>query len=283
MTRLRVVSSGPYACFQDQGRHGRAHQGVPGSGAADRRALLLANRLLGNVEAAAAIEALLGSLVLEAVDDTLVAVTGASCQVWVGSRPEAMSVPLRLRRGDQLRCGAPTRGLRVYVGVRGGFAPPPVLGSRSYDQLGRIGPPPLVPGDELAVGKGGCGPVWWEAAAVAPPNAEPVLRLHRGPRDDWASPAALALLTSAAWTVLAASNRTGLRLSGPVLERRVGELPSEPTLPGAVQLPADGQPILLGPDSGTTGGYPVLGIVCDDDLHHAGQAAPGTALRFRWR
>ncbi len=131
------------------------------------------------------------------------------------------------------------------------------------------------------VGDDVSGPIWWEPAASSPPAAEPVLRLTRGPRVDWASPAALALLTTAAWTVLPASNRTGLRASGPVLERRVGELPSEATLPGAVQLPADGQPILLGPDSGTTGGYPVVAVVCDDDLHHAGQAAPGSVLRWR--
>jgi len=283
VTALHVVASGPYACFQDDGRHGRAHQGVPRSGAADRRAMTLANRLLGNVEHAAAVESLFGSLVLEAVDDVVVAVTGACCEVWVGSRMEAMSVPLHLRRGERLRCSAPTRGLRVYVGVRGGFAPPPVLGSRSYDELGRIGPPPLTPGDELPVGGDVDGPIWWEPVAVAPPAVEPLLRLERGPRDDWASAAALATLTSAAWTVLPASNRTGLRLSGPVLERRAGDLPSEATLPGALQLPADGQPILLGPDSGTTGGYPVVGVVCDEDLDHAGQAAPGTALRFRWR
>jgi len=283
VTRLRVVTPGPYACYQDDGRRGRAHQGIPRSGAADQRASHLVNRLLGNAEPAAVVEALFGSIVLEAVDDAVVAVTGASCQVWVGARPQAMSVALRLRPGEQLRCGSPTLGLRVYVGVRGGFSPPSVLGSRSYDELGRIGPPPLAPGDELPVGGDVCGPIWWEPAAVAPPTAEPVLRLVRGPRDDWATSAALSLLTSVAWTVLPASNRSGLRLSGPVLERRVGELPSEASLPGAVQLPADGQPILLGPDSGTTGGYPVMGVVCDDDLHHAGQAAPGSVLRFRWR
>jgi len=237
---------------------------------------------VGNTEGAAAVEALFGSLVLEAVDDAVVVVTGAICEVSVGSRTEGMHVALQLRPGEQLRCGRPTRGLRVYVAVRGGFAPPRVLGSRSYDGLGRIGPSPLAGGDELAVGRDVGGPIWWEPGAVAPPSAEPVLRLFRGPRDDWASAEALTLLTSSVWTVLPASNRTGLRLCGPVLARRVGELPSEPTLPGAVQLPADGQPILLGPDSGTTGGYPVLGVVCDEDLDHAGQAAPGTGLQFRW-
>jgi biotin-dependent carboxylase-like uncharacterized protein len=238
---------------------------------------------VGNTVAAAAVEALFGSLVLEAVEDAVVAVTGALCEVSVGSRTEGMNVSLQLRPGDPLRCGTPTRGLRVYVTVRGGFAPPPVLGSRSYDGLGQIGPSPLAGGDELAVGRDVEGPIWWEPVAVAPPAAGPVLRLLRGPRDDWASAAALTLLTSSVWTVLPASNRTGLRLSGPVLARRVGELPSEPTLPGALQLPADGQPILLGPDSGTTGGYPVLGVVCDEDLDHAGQAAPGTGLQFRWK
>ena len=282
MSRLIVVEPGPYACFQDLGRPGRAHQGVPRSGAADRRSLRLGNRLVGNAEDAAGVEALLGSLVLEAVDDVVVAVTGASCEVTLGSRREGMHLALRLRAGGRLRCGTPTQGLRVYVTVRGGFVPPPVLGSRSYDELGRIGPPPLAAGDELVVGRDTPGAAWWEPAPVALPVTEPVLRLSRGPRDDWASAEALTLLTSSVWTVRPDSNRTGLRLSGPVLNRRVGELPSEPTVPGAVQLPADGQPILLGPDSGTTGGYPVLGVVFDEDLDHAGQSAPGTGLRFRW-
>lgn len=280
---LRVVAPGPYACFQDLGRPGRAHQGVPRSGAADRAALRLANRVLGNCEGNAAVEALLGSLVLEAVEDTVVAVTGASCDVWVGARLQSAHVALRLRPGDQLRCGTPKRGLRVYLAVRGGFAPPAVLGSRSYDQLGGIGPAPLATGDELAIGRDVTGDIWWEPVPIAQPTVEPVLRLRQGPRDDWASPDALGLLVSSFWTVQAASNRTGLRLAGPRLRRRDGELPSEPTLPGAVQLPADGQPILLGPDSGTTGGYPVLGVVCDEDLDLAGQASPGTGFRFRWR
>lgn len=277
-----VVSPGPYACFQDLGRLGRAHQGVPRSGAADRAALRRGNRLVGNVEGATGIEALFGSLVLQAVDGAVVAVTGAPCPVSIDTRREAMNVSLRLRPREQLRCGPPTAGLRTYVTARGGFAPPTVLGSCSYDELGRIGPAPLTAGDRIALGESTDGPVWWEPTAVAPVAVTPVLSLSRGPRDDWASADALGLLASSLWTVLPQSNRTGLRLSGPVLDRRAGELPSEPTLPGAVQLPADGQPILLGPDSGTTGGYPILGVVRDKDLDHAGQAAPGSLLRFRW-
>jgi len=279
---LTVVSSGPRACFQDLGRLGRASQGVPRSGAADRGALRRGNRLLGNDGGTAGIEALFGSLVLQAVHEVVLAVTGAPSPVWVDERREAMNVSLRLLPGEQLRCGTPTAGLRTYVTARGGFAVPPVLGSRSYDELGHIGPAPLVEGDLLALENPAGGPVWWEPLPVAPPAVTPVLGLSRGPRDDWASAGALRLLTSELWTVLPQSNRTGLRLSGPVLERRAGELPSEPTLPGEVQLPADGQPILLGPDCGTTGGYPIVGVVRDADLDLAGQAAPGSRLRFRW-
>jgi len=282
VTDVVVVLPGPHACFQDLGRLGRAHQGVPRSGAADRGALRRGNRLLGNEEGAAGIEVLFGPLVLEAIGDAVVAVTGASCEVRVGARLEAMNVALRLRPGEQLRCGTSLGGLRIYVTAKGGFEPPAVLGSRSYDELGLIGPAPLVRGDRITLGTHASGPSWWEPTGAAPPAPAPVLGLCRGPRDDWASSEALALLTTALWTVLPQSNRTGLRLSGPLLCRRSGELPSEPTLPGAVQLPAGGQPILLGPDSGTTGGYPVLGVVRDEDLDRAGQAAPGSLLRFRW-
>jgi allophanate hydrolase subunit 2 len=109
-----------------------------------------------------------------------------------------------------------------------------------------------------------------------------VLRIVPGPRDDWFTADALDVLTSVAWTVRPESNRIGLRLDGPRLERsREDELPSEPTLPGALQVPHDGRPILFGPDAPVTGGYPVLAVVREADLDHAAQLRPGDEVRFR--
>ncbi|HWH27933.1 MAG TPA: hypothetical protein VNU26_03040 [Mycobacteriales bacterium] len=139
---LAVVAAGPFTTVQDLGRRGRMHQGVARSGAADRGALRLANRLVGNDEATAGLEVLAGGLVLRAEVPHVVAVTGAEVDVGVGGRREARGVALRMGVGDHLRLAAATAGLRAYVAVRGGIDVPPVLGSRSYDQLGDLGPRP---------------------------------------------------------------------------------------------------------------------------------------------
>jgi allophanate hydrolase subunit 2 len=116
------------------------------------------------------------------------------------------------------------------------------------------------------------------AAAVERPRG-PALHVRLGPRDDWFTTAARALLLSAEWTVCSDSDRVGVRLDGPPLERaHPGELPSEPTLPGAVQVPTGGRPILFGPDAPVTGGYPVIAVV--DDPDPVAQLRPGDRLRF---
>ena len=280
MTALAVEASGPFTTVQDLGRHGLAHLGVPRSGAADRASLRLANRLVGNPEGNAGLEVLGGGLRLTAMGDAVVAVTGARCPVHVDGRPQGPEVSLQLRAGDSLRLGTVTAGVRVYVSVRGGLDVPEVLGSRSYDQLGDFGPMPLRAGDLLAIGDAAAGPACWEPVPVPAPASSVTLRVLAGPRVDWLT-GGVASLTRATWRVADTSNRSGLRLIGPSLDRRVGELASEGLLPGAVQVPADGQPILLGPDAGVTGGYPVVAVVLDADLDLAGQLAPGATLRFR--
>ncbi|NEB20369.1 biotin-dependent carboxyltransferase family protein, partial [Streptomyces coelicoflavus] len=119
---------------------------------------------------------------------------------------------------------------------------------------------------------------------VAPqpgPPAELVLRVAPGPRADWFTPAAMRALTSSVYRVSSASNRIGLRMDGPALERaRPGELPSEGTVLGAVQVPTDGRPVVFLADHPTTGGYPVIGVVRTADLPAAAQAVPGTPVRF---
>jgi allophanate hydrolase subunit 2 len=160
--------------------------------------------------------------------------------------------------------------------VRGGIAVAQVLGSRSTDTLSGLGPPALQAGDVLPIGAPAAAV---SGSAAAPPPADGALTVRFGPRDDWFTDAARALFTTAAWTVRADCDRIGIRLDGPPLARaRGGELPSEPTLPGAVQVPPDG-PIVLGPDAPVTGGYPVLAVVLD--LAPAAQLRPGDTVRFR--
>jgi biotin-dependent carboxylase-like uncharacterized protein len=211
----------------------------------------------------------------------VVAVTGSRGAVTVNDHAEARNVALRLAPGDVLRVGGATRGLRSYLAVRGGVDVMPVLGSRSYDQLGGIGPPPLRAGDSLPIGAEPDRAPYWEVAPVREIDAEPRLRVVAGPREEWLLPPGIGQLTNQPWTVLPMSDRTGLRLSGPRIGRRDAELPSEGLVPGAVQVPADGAPIVLGPDAGVTGGYPVVAVVIDADLDILGQTAPGAQLRFR--
>ncbi|MDT4921863.1 MAG: hypothetical protein QOI15_2765 [Pseudonocardiales bacterium] len=268
---IEVVDPGPLATVQDLGRAGYAALGVPRSGAFDRAALRLANRLVGNPDGSAAIEVTLGGLAVRLSRPATVAFTGAPC----AGAPD-WGVPLSLPGGATVRLAPPTRGLRSYLAVRGGIVVAPVLGSRSTDTLSGIGPAPLRAGDALPVGVVD-GPL--VGASAAEPVRPPVLHLRFGPRDDWFTAAARVALLDATWTVRPECDRVGVRLDGPVLDRaRAGELPSEPTLPGAVQVPPDGRPIVFGPDAPVTGGYPVIGVVTDLDA--AAQLRPGDSVRF---
>jgi biotin-dependent carboxylase-like uncharacterized protein len=279
---LTVLAPGLLTTVQDRGRPGWASIGVTRSGVADRPAADLANRLVGNDAAAAVLEATAGGLQLHAGRTLLVAVTGAPAPVTVDGRSAPFDAPLMLRTGQVLGLGMPPVGLRSYVAVRGGIDVPPVLGSRSTDTLSGLGPAPLRAGDVLAVGGAAAEEPVVDVAPVRAPSVQPVLRVLTGPRRDWLVPAAWSLLTSADWVVTADSNRVGLRLAGPRLERaRTDELPSEGLVAGAVQVPPDGAPVLFLADHPVTGGYPVLAVVGTDDLAAAAQLRPGDRLRFR--
>ncbi|UJW36468.1 biotin-dependent carboxyltransferase family protein [Saccharothrix sp. AJ9571] len=278
-----MVDPGPSALVQDLGRPGLAHLGVPPSGALDVPALRLANRLVGNPESAAGVEALLGGLRVRAGASCTVAVTGAAVPVLVDGGPMGSHVPLHLRAGQTLALGTPATGLRCYLAVSGGIAVEPELRSRSRDVLSEIGPPPLAAGDVLPVGPPTGVPEG--ADVLAPPvfPGELSIPVHLGPRDDWFDDAAAQL--AGPWTVTPESNRVGLRLDGPALRRSVErdgvELPSEGILTGAIQVPPSGLPVVFLADHPSTGGYPVLGVVRARSLAALGQARPGTRLRFR--
>ncbi len=278
MSELLVVRAGPLTTVQDRGRPGLAHLGVPPSGAADLRSFELGNALVGNDPAAAALEATLVGPTLRFDAPALVAVTGAEAGAMLDGRPLVRCEP---REGSLLELGPCTGGVRVYVAARGGIDVAAVLGSRSHDVLTGLGPPPLRDGDVLPLGP----ELPTRAKTLVPdcylPPPEPVLRVLPGPRADWFAPGALEALTSATWWVALASNRVGTRLEGPQLEHvRQEELLSEGLVTGALQVPAAGQPILLGPDHPTTGGYPVLAVVVTEDLPLAGQLAPGATVQF---
>ena len=187
---------------------------------------------------------------------------------------------MQIGAGEELDVGPLADGARAYICMRGGIDVPPVLGSRSTDLLTGLGPPPLRAGDLLGLGPEPATPPVGFVDDLA--RGEPLLRIEPGPRDDWFAPAALDALLGTAWRVSASSNRVGIRLEGPALERtRNEELLSEGVVTGALQVPPSGLPILLLNDHPTTGGYPVLAVVASDDLPVAGQLRPGDLVRFR--
>jgi biotin-dependent carboxylase-like uncharacterized protein len=285
VTTLEVLATGPLTLVEDLGRPGWAAMGVGRSGAFDRGALRLANRLVGNREDAACLEALAGGLALRAADACVVAVTGADGPLEITRRDRTTEVsrrsPLHLLPGDVIGVGAPSSGLRSYVALRGGVRAAPSLGSASRDTLAALGPEPLAVGDVVGAAARALGhPAVDHAASRA--RLGP-LRVLLGPRDDWFTDDAVALLLGSPWVVSPRSDRIGVRLDGPVLTRRHPgvELPSEPVVPGSIQVPPDGRPVVLGPDAPTTGGYPVVAVVVDSDLDRLAHVVPGQILDIR--
>jgi biotin-dependent carboxylase-like uncharacterized protein len=279
---IEVVAPGPLTTVQDLGRAGYAHLGVGESGAADRASLRLANRLVGNEEAAAGLEITFGGLVLRFHARATIALTGAPCSGTVGTRPVFVGGPIEVGAGERLTLRTPTAGLRTYLAVRGGVAVEPVLGSRSTDLLAGLGPAVLAAGDRLPIGAFTSGVPSVDIAPVPSLDGPFTLRITPGPRVDWFVPGALDRLCSAPYQVTPDSNRIGLRLAGSSLERAVtAELPSEGMVLGAVQIPPSGQPVLFLADHPVTGGYPVIAVVVGADVPLAAQARPGQTLAFR--
>ena len=299
MTRIEVLRAGPLTTIQDLGRPGFAHLGVPHSGAADLASLARANTAAGNAPVAAALETTLAGPALRFASRALIALAGAPARVTLNGTPVPFDEPLNVSAGAILDVGQTSSAVSTYVAVAGGIEAAPVLGSRSSDTLTGLGPPPLRRGDVLLAGPAP-DPAWTptlgddarhdseprslvdETARTASPAAGATpLRIRFGPRDDLLAAGAADLLTSESFTVAPASNRVGVRLSGPRLNLASrSELPSEGLVRGAIQLPAGGAPIVMLADHPVTGGYPVIAVVALADLPLIGQLRPGTSVRF---
>ncbi|WP_051232634.1 urea amidolyase family protein [Acidipropionibacterium thoenii] len=295
---LQILATGPQCLVTDLGRPGHADLGVAESGAMDRGAARLANVLVGNPLTAPLIENLAGGLQVRALGDQMVAVTGALVPLTRESsdRTEATNgpqqqparglqheTPIRLMDGEVLSLGAPAAGLRAYLAVRGGVDLPRVLGSAATDVMSQIGPAPLQRGQIL--------PVAPSRRAVEPtpgtrpdplPEGRACARVVLGPRDDWFTAEAVESLLSQRWRVAEDSNRIGLRLEGRPLQRvRQGELASEGTVAGSIQVTTAGIPVILMRDHPVTGGYPVIGVVLPADLDALAQLSPGARIDLR--
>ncbi|MGO9069954.1 5-oxoprolinase/urea amidolyase family protein [Mycobacterium sp.] len=284
MTTLEILHTGPLALIQDLGRVGLAHLGVTRSGAADRRSHTLANRLVANPDDRATIEVTLGGFSARVRGgDVDIAVTGADPSPKVGETMFGANSIQHVRDGEVISLGVPQSGLRSYVAVRGGIDVTPVLGSRSYDVLSAIGPLPLEPGDVLPVGEHTEEYPEVDQAPVAPISERIVeLMVVPGPRDDsLTDPDAL---VHTVWMASDRSDRVGMRLEGrPLTQRNPGrQLPSEGATRGAIRVPPNGLPVILGHDHPVTGGYPVVGVIADEDIDKVAQVRPGQHVRLHW-
>jgi antagonist of KipI len=274
---IQVLHPGLFTTVQDLGREGRGSLGVSASGASDPLSLRVGNRLVGNEDGAAALEMTLRGATLRFEEDALVALAGApmpGLPAWTATR---------VRAGETLSFGVAPWGARAFLCVAGGIAVPPVLGSRSThvaSGLGGMKGRAVHAGDRIPLGvprgparESGLASVAQERLEAA--LRRPALRAVAGPRE------ASEALWASAYSVTDRSDRMGIRLRGPAA------LPPEPagrvtegTVPGAVQVPPDGQPILLLADRPPTGGYPVVACVATVDLPCAGQLRPHSSVRF---
>ena len=268
---IRVLSPGLQTTVQDLGRFGYTHFGVSASGAADPLALRAGNLLVGNAENAAALEMTLVGAALEFETDAVIALTGsdfgAGLPLWTA---------LEIKAGQTVRCGATRSGARAYLAVRGGIGVPKAMGSASVHIMTGVGGRPLRAGDVLPIGdaairRARTGPCRAPDFARAGP-----LRVTAGPQAHWFS----GELYAAAYRVAEESDRMGIRLRGPSISSPAGHMLTEGVPLGAVQVPPDGQPIILFVEHQTTGGYPKPANVISADFWRLGQLRPRDELRF---
>ncbi|SFM58228.1 biotin-dependent carboxyltransferase family protein [Halopseudomonas yangmingensis] len=283
---LYVEATLGLAQLQDQGRFGVRHLGIGQGGALDWQAALLANRLLGNSTDCCVLEIPAGGLTLGIEADTSLALSGADLQARLDDKPIAPWHSLQARAGQRLRLQTPRHGLRAYLAVPGGFQTPVQFGARAT--LSREGLGGLH-GDGRALQVGDRLPF---VAATRPPaavietlrpdySAAPLLALIPGGQLAYFSGTSVFALFNSDWLVDPASDRMGIRLRGPQLVYHGAPLISEGIALGAVQVPPDGQPVVLLNDRQTIGGYPKLGALTPLALARLAQLQPGQALRLR--
>jgi 5-oxoprolinase (ATP-hydrolysing) subunit C len=285
---LHVLEPGIAATLQDCGRVGYQRFGVPVSGALDPVSLQIANIIVGNPWGSGAIEILGAGLALQVEAQSVnLALAGTASAFTIENAKASVRIsPFRsvvARRGDILRFAPPKEGAVYYLAVQGGFAVSPLLGSVSTYRracLGGFKGHSLAAGDLL--------PLRLESVHEDPPvmldvtiKAPRTLRVMRGPNPDYFAVPAFEALFASAYTVSPSSDRMGLRLQGPPLERAIeGEIPSQGMTGGGLQVPSDGQPIMLLADRGTTGGYPRIATVIGADISAAGRLVAGMKVRF---
>ena len=281
MNGFVVLRSGILTLYVDEGRFGYGDIGITESGPADRYAARQANRLLGNSPGATLIEVNMGGLTLRATTATTIALTGGAAIVKINGRRKPLWHTYTIASDDTIEIGMITQGLRIYLAVSGGFDAPRYLGSTSIslrDHLGHV----IEEGDHLR-----CAPSDpLLLPRTLPPRLIPTydsqitLRYVRGAQAEMLGQDIETQFADTPWQVTNATDRMGCRLEGTPLAH-THEILSEPIAYGAIQLPRDGQPIVLLGERQTIGGYPKLGAVIPPDVWKLAQARPGTTVRFK--
>ncbi len=282
---ISILDAGPQTTIQDLGRFGHLRYGIPASGAIDRLAFVIANRLLGNDEHAAALECTLLGPRFEVDRPCAIAVTGADMTVTVNGGEAPGWTTILLRAGDVVKLGSAHNGVRSYVAFSGGIDVPLALGSRSTYLRGRLGGfdgRALRKGDRLQVFSAAL-PRPRRVARQAIPVFEdaPTVRVVLGPQAERFTDQGIATLLGSAYRMLPQSDRMGARLHGePIAHARGHDIISDGIALGSIQVPGDGQPIVLLVDRQSTGGYTKIATVCSFEIGRIGQLRPGQSLRF---
>lgn len=284
-----IHRSGLFTTIQDLGRYGYQRYGVSVSGAMDRTALRIGNRLVGNPDGAAGLEITLQGPELESTGEAVIVITGADLSPTLNGRSIAPWSAVPVRGGDRVRFGLRRHGCRSYLCVNGGLDVPAVFGSRSTDVragIGGLSGRRLTKGDRVYFGN----PVRkairssdreFPLSARPGYSGAPTLRVILGPQAEHFSRTTLDLFFTNPYVLSPDSDRMGFRLDGVgVPHCRPMAWISDATTPGTIQVPADQNPILLMADCQTTGGYPKIASVITVDLAQAGQLAPGDSIRF---
>lgn len=279
---IEVLRAGPLTTVQDLGRDSWRDRGISRCGAMDDVALSWGNLLVGNDVGAAGLEFTLGPATLRFNADGCIAITGTDADASLDGRALRPWWRQRVQAGQTLKLAAPRERMRSYLCVSGGIALPPALGSRSTDLkagFGGLGGRALRDGDALPLEVPERLPT--RRIGIRAPDWEATVRVLPGPEHEDFSVEARDAFWAADWQLTPQSNRMGYRFAGPQLKReRGGELASHGVLPGVIQVPPAGQPIVLLADAQTTGGYPKIGVVIRADLWKLGQLRLGGALRF---
>ncbi|MBH9987668.1 5-oxoprolinase subunit PxpB [Bartonella sp. W8098] len=289
---FKLVTTLMPVTFQDRGRLYQSLQGLSPSGALDQKAMANANRLVGNAREQPVLEFTYGNARIKALQPSVIAFTGANLPITIKSAKGKVfvfekNIPLAIDEGDEIILGRPLAGFRSYMALRGGFKVEPVLKSASFDSLSNLGPKPLSAGDNIFIANDS--PLQPVLLSLDDPYFLPkagdkvVLDVVMGPRTDWFTEQSIEMFFEKTWQVTPASNRIGIRLQSDTrLERsRSDELPSEGTVTGAIEVPANGEPVLFLRDRPVTGGYPVIANLVEDQIDLAAQIPIGAFIKFR--